>query len=274
MSRVSSPPVSAELMSAARTAPFVFVATVRRPGGSNVELLDRDDEPSAVVRVDDVIAAPHGVGDLTGRDVTVRLTGSDALSRGSRHLLMATSLHFGDEIAVTEIARAPHQRRVQDEVRRVVLEAKLREQDEALAARLRLASLVLYGVVEAVDPVTDESGDAAEPLGEAALGFRAATLRVWRALKGRPAEAPRVVFPFPRTQKWSEVPLFLEGEEGVWLLHDLPGQALAGGRVRLPSVANGFTALDPLDFHAPGVLARLEVMLALPESSPGGKRGR
>src|SRR5687768_3233866 len=102
-------------------APFVFVGTVRRPGGSNVELLDVESEPSAVVRVDEVVTAPEAVGDLTGREVTLRLSEAPEPARGSRHLFMATSLQFGDEIAVREIARVPHRRAAEAQLRRAVV---------------------------------------------------------------------------------------------------------------------------------------------------------
>jgi hypothetical protein len=261
-------------MTAARTAPFVFFGTVRRPSGSNVELLDGDDHPTAVVRVDEVITAPEAVGDLSGREVTVHLSDPGALRRGSRHLFMATSLQFGDEIAVAEIGRVPHRRQVEQQLRSAVLEEKLRDQDEVLAERLRLADTVIYGVVRHVEPLTPEAVGPAEAVGEALPGFRAAVLKVWRTLKGSPDEEPRVVFPFPRTQKWSEVPLFVEGEEGVWILQTARGQTLGAGKVTLPDIPNGFTALDPLDFHAPGLLARIEVLLAVAQPAIPRSRTR
>ena len=256
---MSVPP---ELMTAARTAPFVFFGTVRRPGGSNVELLDSDEYPSAIVRVDELIAAPEAIGDITGREVTVALTEAGPLSRGSRHMFMATSLQFGDEIAVAEMARVPHKRRVEAELRRAVLDERLRDIDDALAERLRAAASVIYGVVLRVEPIEAETAGSGEPVGEAAPRFRAAVLKPWRTLKGRPDEEPRVVFPFPRTQKWSEVPLFVEGMEGVWILQPVAGGTLAAGKVTLPDLPNAYTALDPLDFHAPGLLGRIEVLLA------------
>jgi len=239
----------------------VFFATVRQPGGSNVELLESDEYPSAVVRVDEVVAAPGPVGDLTGREVTVHLSQGGRLARNSRHMFMATSLQFGDEIAVAEIARVPHRRQIEQELRRAVLDEKLNDLDEAQAKRLRLAEAVIYGVVQRIEPVATETAEAAAPVGEAAPGFRAAVLKVWRMLKGRPDEEPRVIFPFPRTQKWSEVPLFVEGIEGVWILQPARGQTVGAGKVKVPDVPNAFTALDPLDFHSPGMLARLETLL-------------
>src|SRR5262245_23540538 len=136
---MSVPP---ELIAAARTAPFVFFGTVRRPGGSTVEMLDTDEYPTAVVRIDESITAPEALGDLTGREVTVHLMSDERLARGSRHLFVATSLQFGNEIAVAELARVPHQRRIEKELRGAVLDARLREQEDALSERLRQASAV------------------------------------------------------------------------------------------------------------------------------------
>jgi hypothetical protein len=256
---VSVPP---ELIAAARTAPFVFFGTVRRPGGSTVELLDSDEYPTAVVRVDESITSPEALGDLSGREVTVQLMDAEPMTRGSRHLFVATSLQFGEEIAVTELARVPHQRRIEQDLRGAVLEARLRESEAALSERLRMASAVIYGVVRRVEPVSPETAESADAVGEAAPRFRAAVLKAWRTLKGRPDEDPRVIFPFPRTQKWSEAPVFVEGQEGVWILQSASGQSLAAGKVAIPDVPNGFTALDPLDFQAPGLLGLLEVLLA------------
>lgn len=255
---MSVPP---ELLTASRTAPFAFFAAVRRPGGSNVELLESDEYPSAIVRVEEVLSAPEAVGDITGRDVTVHLSGGESPGRGSRWLFLATSLQFGDEIAVAEIARAPVRRQAQDRVRRAVVEERLRALDEAQAERLRLADVVVYGVALRIEPVTPPGAGPAEAAGEAAPRFRAAVLKVWRTLKGRADAEPRVIFPFPRTQKWSEVPLFVEGVEGVWLLQAARGQTIGAGKVQVPELPNGFTALDPLDFHAPGALGRLETLL-------------
>ena len=176
--------VSPELLQAARTAPFVFFATVRRPGGSQVEMLEGDEYPTAVVRVDEVITAPEAVGDVTGSEVTVHLSDSRKLQRGSRHLFLATSLQFGNEIAVAEVGRVPRRRQVEQALRRAVVDEKLRHFDEAMEERLRLAVTVVYGVVQRVEPVTPDTAGPAETYGEAAASFRAAVLKVWRTLEG------------------------------------------------------------------------------------------
>ena len=205
---------------AAQSAPFVFFGTVLRPGGSNVEALDREEEPSAVVRVDELVVAPPVVGDLKDQEVTIRLTGS-TVRRGQRLLWMASSLVYGNELGVIELARVTPGRqatRMLDEI----LQAKLRQDDSEVLSRLGRAEAVVYGRAEAVEAFVPDSAEATPPpLGEAAASWRIAELLVWRILKGRPADHPRVVFPFPRTHKWSEAPLFVQGQEGIWLLHSL-----------------------------------------------------
>ena len=249
-----------EIVETARSAPFVFFGTVLRPGGSNLEVLDTEEVPTVVVRVDDVVVAPHALGDLTGQDVTVRLAGPD-LRRGQRLLLMASSLLYGDQLGVTELARVAPGRQAA-RMREEILAEKLRQQDDELSARLRHADAVVYGRVESVEPLVPESAASApQPIGEAAPSWRVADLLVWRVLKGQPAEGPRVVFPFPRTQKWSEMPVFVQGQEGIWLLHSLASRDREAMTGRPPAVANGFEAPDELDFHAPGLLPRIQLLL-------------
>ena len=259
--------LSPHLAALARDAPFVFFGRVRRANASHVEALDREDEPSAVVRVEDVITAPGQLGDLTGRDVTVRLI-EPGIATGERHLFMATSLQFGETIAVAELARVPHDSRLERELRDAVIEAKLQALDEALVERLGRADLVVYGSIREVERLPP----ASVPRSEGRVSWCIARLTVWRALKGQPPDAPGVVFPFARTQKWSEIPLFFEGQEGVWLLRDAQAATLAAGRVALPHVRDGFSALDTLDFHSVALLERIRLLLE--RASPTGRSRR
>ena len=262
-------PLSAALASAARSAPFVFFGTVRRPGASRLEVLDVPDEPTAVVRVDSVVAAPELVGDLAGKDITVRLVDKDKeVTRGQRILFLATSLQYGDELAVAEVARLP----AGSAEASMVIEEKLDEYDAALEERLRQATLVIYGRVEAIEEVQSEAVGESQPLGEAKEGWRAARLLVWRALKGEPPAHPRVVFPFPRTQKWPDVPLFIQGQEGIWILRPVGEETLGAGKRRPPSVPDGFTGFDELDFQAPGLSARVQLLLNVGELKRARKR--
>lgn len=252
---------------AAQAAPFVFFGTVLRPGGSNVEALEGDQEPSAVVRVDELVVAPPVVGDITDQEVTVRLTGS-TVRRGQRLLWMASSLVYGNQLGVIELARVTPGRRA-TRMLEEILEAKLRQDDSEVLSRLARSEVVVYGRAESITAFVPESAAATPPpLGEAAPSWRIADLLVWRILKGRPADHPRVVFPFPRTHKWSEAPLFVPGQEGVWLLTPL-GSGESAMMPQPPSVANGYQAPDELDFHAPGSLSRIHLLLQMLRSREG-----
>ena len=253
----------------AQSAPFVFFGTVLRPGGSNVEALEGEQEPSAVVRVDELVVAPPVVGDIKDQEVTIRLTGS-TVRRGQRLLWMASSLVYGNELGVIESARvAPGRQATRMLVE--ILEAKLRQDDSEVLSRLGRAEVVVYGRAESIEPFVPGSPAATpQPLGEAAPSWRIADLLVWRVLKGRPADHPRVVFPFPRTHKWSEAPLFVQGQEGIWLLHSVTNRESVPTPLP-PAVANGFEAPDDLDFHAPSSLSRIHLLLQLLRSQEGSR---
>jgi len=261
--------LSAQEAHAAQSAPFVFFGTVLRPGGSNVEALDREEEPSAVVRVDELVVAPPVVGDLKDQEVTIRLTGP-TVRRGQRVLWMASSLVYGSELGVIEVARVTPGRQAARMLEEI-LQAKLRHDDGEVLSRLGRAELVVYGRAETVEAFVPESPGATPPsLGEAAPSWRIADLLIWRILKGQPADHPRVVFPFPRTHKWSEAPLFVQGQEGIWLLHPL-ATGISERTPAPPAVANGFAAPDELDFYAPSSLSRIHLLLQMLRSQEGSR---
>ena len=251
---VPRPALPPELGPIARTAPLVFFGIVRRRGESNVEGLGRTEAATAVVHIDEVIVAPPTLGDLTGHEITVRLAERAPPAR-RRVVFFASGLIYGAELAVAELGRVAPGRRGA-ELRADILGERLEQHDDRLRERLRLAEVVLYGRVASVTSLSPEAAGSEPPAGEAGPAWRVAELLPWRFVKGQASQPPRVLYPFPRTQRWPDVPLFLEGQEGVWLLQP-------AGRTevhRPPEVADAFAALDPLDFHAPGALARIQLL--------------
>jgi hypothetical protein len=250
--------LSDELAAVVRSAPFAFVGVVRRRGAATAE----GDQPTAVVGIEEVIVAPPTLGDLTGQDIIVRLA-QPSPPAGRRMFFFASSLVYGAELAVTELARAAPGR-ARASLRAQVLQERLEQYDDRLRERLRMADVVAYGRVASVEPASpEEHPDGEPPAGEAGASWRVAELLIWRILKGQPSRMPRVLFPFPRTQRWPDVPLFLEGQEGVWLLQrpgrdDIP---------KPPAVPGAFIALDSLDVHAAGALARIQLLLKTIEQS-------
>jgi hypothetical protein len=239
---------------AARTAPFVLVGTARKPGQSTVKELPGDTENTVVVRVEEVIDAPPAV-QLAGRDVTIRLFGR-SLRRGRRAVFFATSLIYGDRIALDEVARIEGPVDV-PRLREQILDAKLEALDDALRERLWQANLVVLGAVQRVGSL--EQRDV-EPIDEDRANWRTADLAVHAVFKGRPPEQLRILFPFPRTRHWPEAPIFIERQEGVWVLHANRGRDPTKPGRRVPPLPGTYTALDRLDFHAPASAPRIRVL--------------
>ena len=149
-----------ELDAVARSAPFVFAGVVRRR--SERQPLAPADAPTAVVRIDEVFFAPPTLGDLTGRDIAVRLAEPAPPAR-RRIIFFAGSLSYGAELAVTELARAPAGRAAAD-IRDRILDVRLQQYDERLRERLRRAEIVLYGRAGSVKPLESDKESADEPL--------------------------------------------------------------------------------------------------------------
>jgi hypothetical protein len=251
--RAQLPP---SLTDAARSAPFVLVGTARHPRQSTVKELPGDREDTVVVRVEEVIDAPPGV-QLAGRDVTIRLSGR-SLRRGLRAVFFATSLIYGDQIALAEVARIEGPVDI-PLVREQILDAKLEALDDALRERLRRANLVVLAAVQRVGSLQQQN---AEPTDEDRANWRTADLAVYAVFKGRPPEQPRIVFPFPRTRRWPDAPIFVERQEGVWVLHSNRGKDPTKAGRRVPALPGTYTALDRLDFHAPASAPRIRVLVS------------
>jgi hypothetical protein len=255
---------------AARSAPFVFLATVQRAGASNVEALSSSIYSTAVVRVDATIASPHALGDIEGRELTVHLAASQQTKRGQRLLIAADSLIYGEQISVSEVSRLVPGRDYAS-IRERVLNSRLRADDERLIARLKDAVQVVYGRCDLIAPYHPEGeGADQEPLGEAPPSWRIADVHVWRSLKGHADAIARVLFPFPRTQKWAEVPLFLPAQEGIWLLHEIDTNALHRSARHPPPVTGAYECPDQRDFHSPSSLDRIRLLI---QNLPTNQRG-
>jgi hypothetical protein len=85
-------------------AGFIFRGTVQRVNDSTVPTV-KPDASTAVVRVDEVIAAPPALTSTAGRDVTV-VAGSP-LTPGRQAVFHTGSLSFGQEIAVRAMSVEP-----------------------------------------------------------------------------------------------------------------------------------------------------------------------
>jgi hypothetical protein len=238
-----------------RAAEFAFFGTVRRLAASNVPQV----EPSsavAVVRADDVILAPASVGDIAGRDLTIRLS-CPAPKVGQKALFLGSSWMLGDEIAIVEVARITG-RIDRRQLRTAILEEKLRQFDEELLARVVVAAVVVRGRVAALSTIEippERRGD------EDLAGWQIASVQVLDILKGQPEPTLHVAFLSPRPPRWYDAPIFCEGQEGIWLLRkaaQIPEWEELDG---VPEGAYG--ALHPLDYQAAGLFSRIHALSLL-----------
>ncbi len=232
---------------AGRSAPFVLRGTVQEVGASNVSTVPADGQ-TAVVRVDEVIASPTRFGNLAGQDITLRL--SRPARKGDSAVFAATSYAYGEAIALVEVERRSG--RQAERVHEEVVADKAAEHDADVLAGLRAAELVVYGKVAGIEQPEIEDG----------VGWSAAELVVWRILKGAPPKRPpRVLFPYPRTHRFRDSPQFLEGQEGIWILHAIDRVRRELGRKAPPRLRGAYTSLDELDFHSPAAGRRLRLLL-------------
>ena len=181
------------LVPAIQESGFIFVGTFEKPGGSNLESIPGSAE-TAVVRVREVIEQPDVFRPLDGVLVTVMLADSSGVVEGGQAVFFATGYLYGENLAVSEVARLADRFDV-DAVRQLVAEVRQTEADETLTGRLASASVVVTGVVRDVRPMpTGEAGEASEEDDEHAASWVLATLEVDTTLKGgppRPSISPR-----------------------------------------------------------------------------------
>jgi hypothetical protein len=242
-------------------ADFVFFGTVRRVGASNVAQVTPAADV-AVVSAEDVLVAPHSVGEVAGRELTVRVS-RDVAPR-TRALFFATTWIISDEIAVLELDRLEGQLD-RGTLRQRVLDQRLRWFDDVLAERLTLADVVVRGRVRSVAAVEVPPRERRRGV----AWWHVADVEVLDVLKGRPAPTVRVAFLDPRPPRWHDAPILVAGEEGVWLLR----AAAATPEWRdLPHVPKGaYSAVSPHDFHAPAAFDRIHALVQLDPSLTKGE---
>jgi hypothetical protein len=239
-SGASAQPEVAELV---RQSNVIVGATVVRLRASNVSGAAASDN-TMIVKVGRVYQAPRSIAALGGAEITVFASDPNVSRVGDQFVLFARTWLAGDHIAVQEVGRLPGGG-AGDLASRIAA-ARRDGADQDLRARLTLADLVVRGRVTAVRPAPVDptrGGSEHDPF------WQEAVIRVSAVLKGdSPLQEVVVLFPGSRDIAWVNTPKFRVGQEGVWIL-------------TRDARANGFTALDPLDFQAVSELARVRRLL-------------
>lgn len=215
-----------------RAAQLVFRGTIQKVGASNLDIVQADSS-TAVVRVDEVLKGGGSLGDLTGREITVKLAQPGTATPGEQAVFFTNGWLYGQTLAVVEVGRLHGDAAL---LRGQVAAAVRQAADDELRGRLAGAVLIVAGKVVETHPAPVAGSQVGEG-SEHDPQWWEAVVQVDTVFKGNPT-AQRVSFFYPTSQDvvWSEAPKPSVGADGIWLLF----------RDQLPDLGlNGYTALKP-----------------------------
>lgn len=225
---------SFDLQRAVRESQFIFLGTVQKLGATTMPVVPVS-PTTAIVRVDEVIAAPTSIGDQTGQQVTIALRRPDSVREGQQSVFFTEGWIYGDGLAVREVDRLDGRPATAD-LREAVAEAIQLNEEEDLADLLSRAELVVVGRI--VRTVAVDRNEHRLPITEHDPDLHRAFVEVATLLKGEAPAQGQVSFLFANSRDvmWDRSPKPTEGQVGVWILlrDEMPALPL-----------EGLTAFDP-----------------------------
>ncbi len=230
---------------------YIFVGRVRQIHAAtpSVPL-----EPgTAIVLVERVLDGTKEIGDLKGKEVTVRLLPEERVQRGVPLVFFTYGYSFGKSVGLAEVGSLPAVDI--DTLAGQIREARQMFADEPLQKRLQQAALVVVGTAGEPKP-TEETKlpekDEHDPL------WWEAPLKVEKVLKGNPpGESLSILFARNTDYRWFRSPKIHAGERAIYLLH------LDQDRER-GIAPKGYFVVDPSDVVPVEDVARVERLLKTP----------
>jgi hypothetical protein len=233
---------------------FIFIGTVKDLGAATPATTATTAAAraprSAVVRVDRVLEALPPLGNPTGRDVDVRLRDPLKPQAGERAVFFTYVQSTGKTLGLVEVASQPVDQPEALEGR--IRDARRTLADQALAARLASAEMVVVGVVGEAKPTPG----ALDPVSEHDPRWYRAPIRVESFEKG--GAASRQVFvniAYGDDVVWEHAPKPKAGDGGIFLL-----QPDREKKFR----TSGLFLIDPLDWLPKSELERVRRLLKTP----------
>ncbi|HEX7182426.1 MAG TPA: hypothetical protein VF756_11325 [Thermoanaerobaculia bacterium] len=225
----AQPPEKVEEMT--RAAQLVFRGTVQKVGASNLKAIEPAGD-TAIVRIDEVLKAPVGLEDFTGREVTVKLRQPGSAKLGERGVFFTRSWLYGESLGLVEVGRAAGEAGA---LRSRIAAASQGEREAKIKEQLDRAALVVAGKVVETRPAAIQE----EGFSEHDPQWWEAVIEVDSVLKGPPSSGKRVTVLFPTSTDvaWFEAPKLQVGWNAVWLLH----------KDQVPERADAYTVLKPWD---------------------------
>lgn len=192
---------------------YIFLGTVRKTHAATPTV---PQEPTtAIVLVDRVLDGVKEIGDLKGKEVTVRLLPQEKVETGKALVFFTYGYSFGKSVGLAEVGSLPAAEA--EALSKQVPEARQTFADQAVQKRLETAELVVLATAGEPRPTEDiKRPDVDE---HDALWW-VAPLKVEKTLKGAlDGDSVSVLFARNTDYRWFRAPKIHAGEHAIYLLH-------------------------------------------------------
>lgn len=219
-------PTTASAEDLTQQARFVFLGSVVQLKAATMAQVPVTDR-TAIVKVDKVFLAPATLGDWTGKEITVQLSGTGGVQEGQQYVFSTNGWLYGESIAVEAVDQRP--------ATKTDIESQVASPGQALAdrdlqAHIASTDLIVVGKVSSVSlptaatRVTDQQAPPV-PITRKHPGWREAVIAIESVEKGiYPGQQVVVQYHASTDVAWHKAPKFKPGDEGVFLLHKIEGQ--------------------------------------------------
>jgi hypothetical protein len=246
----------------ASRANFIFRGTVIQINASTLAAVPASAR-TAIVRVDEVLAAPMAFAGYAGQNITVQLADNEHVSTGEQATFYTNGLLYGESLAVQSIGHhdasvaVPMLAAAAGDPVRALADLHLRE-------HLATTGTVVTGTVTATRLPVAAQAATPSPVSEHDPAWHEADVTVTGVEKGSLAQNSIVVrYPSSTDVRWYMVPKLRPGMTGVFLLHTPTAGAAAetpsGGRA--PQGPTTFDLLHPDDFLPIDQLPRVRALI-------------
>ena len=224
----------------ASDAKFIFRATVEQVRAATLTEIT-DVTNCIVVKVNEVVSAPPGFDDWTGRSITVSVKDIGQQKPGTEQLFYTNGWLYGKSLAVVELS-SRNSKEVSNEQVISELDAN---QDKKVRERLKSSELVIAGkVIKISNPEKLKVDTEHDPY------WSIAEIQISSVEKGKwESKTISIQFAASRDVMWERSPKFKVGDEGIWLLR------------RKPNQENQYSITEQEDFYPIERLAYLRSLL-------------
>lgn len=193
----------------ANGAKFIFRATVEQIAAATLPEIS-DVSQCIVVKVNEVVSAPPGFADWTGKSITVAVKEVNKHKPESEQLFFTNGWLYGKSLAVVEVSSGDSGAFSNQQV----MEGVAKDQDDEVQKRLKRSELVVSGEVIRIGETVKQN-----QVSEHNALWTEAIIRIESVEKGTAQNTELVVlFASSGDIMWEDAPKFKPGDKGIWLL--------------------------------------------------------